>query len=190
MTEKSELSTAPSYDSYPPASAKTEEEKLGEKLLLIKNADSLYEAVNLTKPLFVNSAENGAAVLVTLYANKNMIWKELNGFEKTQRAKVLKNPEAEQGKLLCISGSIIEIQIDNSLSPPVFVGGLWTNSGDVVRFIAVGDTGELVADSVARICGIVTGTQQYDNVSGGKTVAVYIVGMFDLPSNKKLEKGR
>jgi len=45
----------------------------------------------------------------------------------------------------------------------------------VIRFVAVGDTGALVANSTARFCGIVTGRFTYLNAIGGTTHAVRLV---------------
>lgn len=47
-----------------------------------------------------------------------------------------------------------------------------------------GDTGDLVQNSAARICGIVTGVSDYANTGGGQTPSVTIVGLFDLPANR------
>ena len=37
----------------------------------------------------------------------------------------------------------------------------------------------------ARFCGIATGRDTYANTGGGTTHAVRVVGMFDLPENRK-----
>jgi hypothetical protein len=64
-------------------------------------------------------------------------------------------------------------------------GGLVDHYGHIYRFIAVRSTGDLVAGSVAHFCGVVTGKQSYANSVGGMAHAVFLVGMFVLPENKK-----
>ena len=79
-----------------------------------------------------------------------------------------------------------EITADDSLgTPKVFTGGLIDNSGQIYRFIAVKSTGEIVKGSTAKFCGIVTGRLMFSNSVGGTTHAVSLVGMFDLPENRK-----
>jgi hypothetical protein len=55
----------------------------------------------------------------------------------------------------------------------------------VVVFYAVGETGDLVAGSRTRLCGIVTGLHSFLNSGGGVTHAIRAVGMFDLPENRR-----
>jgi hypothetical protein len=61
---------------------------------------------------------------------------------------------------------------------------LMTGSVNIVRFYAVGSSGDLVQNRPARFCGAVAGRYSYDNAAGGSTHAVAVVGLFDLPENK------
>jgi len=121
-----------------------------------------------------------------LWSAQRLDWNSLSGIPETSRAKVMKDPEAERGKRLCASGTIIEIHSSRRSGQTIFSGGINTPSFDVVRFYAVRSTGDLVQRSVARICGVVTGTETYSNSSGGVTHAVFVVGMFDLPENRQV----
>ena len=59
-----------------------------------------------------------------------------------------------------------------------------SDEGDIYKFMNVGTSGDLVANSQARMCGVVTGRYQYSNSAGGTGHALSIVGMFDLPQNR------
>ncbi len=97
----------------------------------------------------------------------------------------MKDPEAELGKRLCWSGSVLDISTDRAAGFPLYLGELVDYNGDILNFYAVGSTGALVERSQARICGIATGTVAYQNTAGGITQTVRVVGMFDLPENRK-----
>jgi hypothetical protein len=156
-----------------------------EELLL--KAENLPSALSIASPMFtdtVNDADPWAQRFAVWSAGK-LLWGELQLVEETTRAKVMKDPSAERGKRLCASGTIGEIKTDRSVVTPLYIGGLVTPAMNVVRFIAAGSSGDLVENTAARICGIVTGTQAYSNSIGGTTHAVHVVGLFDLPENRK-----
>lgn len=129
----------------------------------------------------------GAAILA-VWGARNMTWDDLQKVEQGKYGMVMKDPDSQRGKRLCTYGEIIEIQVDNSVPGKVYLGGLnvYTDEGmRIYRFVAVGSTGELVAGSQARFCGVITGKNSYQNSAGGTTHAVHLVGMFELPENKK-----
>jgi hypothetical protein len=97
----------------------------------------------------------------------------------------MKDPDSQRGQKLCANGEVIEIALDRSVpGQKVFLGGMYDDGGRIYRFIAVQSTGEIMAHSRARFCGVVTGQQHYENSMGGVAHAVHLVGMFDLPENK------
>jgi hypothetical protein len=130
-----------------------------------------------------NEADVGAMTFA-VWSTKHMVWASIQKQPETKHALVLKDPVSERGKKMCSSGTMIEIRVDRSTGNPIYDGGIMSNGGKVTRFMAVGSSGELVENSPARICGIVTGTYSYGNSAGGTTHAVNVVGMFDLPENK------
>lgn len=126
------------------------------------------------------------AIKFALWSSKNLTWKDVGvTTDETSAARVMKDSEAERGKRACWSGSIIEIAVDRSAGRPLYVGGLHSGA-NIIRFVAVRSTGDLVGRSPARICGYVTGRQSYSNSGGGTTHAVFVVGMFDLPENRAI----
>jgi len=153
----------------------------------LQEASSLPLAIQLLRPMFQDTQEEAApgAQALAVWCAMHLDWNSLSGIPETSRAKVMKDPEAERGKRLCSSGTIIEIHNDRSSGQSIYSGGIQTSSFDIVRFFAVHSTGDLVEHGVGRICGIVTGTQSYSNSGGGVTHAAFIVGMFDLPENKR-----
>lgn len=153
------------------------------------NYSNLSEAITDLKPMMKDFAEldvsNGAALLAYWSAD-HLTWQALAPIEKSKYKLVMKDPSAERGKQLCASGKVIEIQIDSTLpsGEKVFTGGLYDDNFNIYRFISVGSTGEIVADSHAKFCGIITGKNDYSNSQGGVAHAVHLVGMFDLLDNK------
>jgi len=95
-----------------------------------------------------------------------------------------KDADAERGAHRCVRGRIVEIYAEKTDLGMFYTGGMTDRRYRVYRFIAVGDTGDLVARSRARFCGIVTGRMSYANAAGGTTSAVQLVGIFDLPANR------
>ena len=116
--------------------------------------------------------------------NKNIKIGDIKSLESTTRGKVLKDSFSERGKRLCVSATLVEIQVDRSAGFSAYHAGLVNNYTDVTRVLAVGSTGDLVADSSATFCGVVVGKVGFTNASGGTTNAPYLVGMFDLPENR------
>lgn len=147
---------------------------------------TLPEAIAAIKPLmddtFNESSKGG--LLLAAWAAKYMTWKELNQLPPTKFALVMKDPDEERGKLICARGSIIEISVEKSPLGKFNIGGMFSGS-NIYRFITVGSSGELVAQSWAGLCGVVIGKQTYSNSMGGTAHAVFVVGMFNLPQNKK-----
>jgi hypothetical protein len=152
----------------------------------VKGKKTLAEAIAYSTPHMEdtkNTIDDGAKVL-TSWAVGRMTWEDLSAVPETSVAKVMKDSEAERGKRLCGRGSIVEIFTDKLDGSKVFRGQLSTE-GKLLAFLAVGDSGEIVEGSAARVCGIVTGRFSYANSGGGTSHAVRVVGMFDLPANHK-----
>jgi hypothetical protein len=151
------------------------------------NASTLSQAIALSKPAMSDTTDEispGAAMLA-LWGARHMQWSELSKVPPTKYGLVMKDPSQERGKLLCVQGSIIEIHAENTDHGKLFHGGLWSDGGNIYRFIACGSTGELVENSRASFCGVVIGRQDYSNSAGGQAHAVFLVGMFALPENKR-----
>lgn len=127
------------------------------------------------------------AALLALWGDENMRWNELQEIPMTKYGLVMKDPDAQRGKKMCVSGKIIEIALDKSVpGKRIFEGGMFSDAGEIYRFIALHSTGEIMANSRARFCGVVTGQQHYQNSAGGVAHSVHLVGMFDLPENKSV----
>lgn len=128
--------------------------------------------------------DGGKATLLT-WGTHRMSWSDLQRLPETSVGKVRKDVDAERGKRLCRSGNVIEIEKVDAKYGKYFVGGLLSGSGEIVRFYALRSTGDLVQSSYGRFCGLVTGTDDYENSAGGMSHGVVAIGMFDLPENRK-----
>lgn len=136
-----------------------------------------------------DSSLDTGSVALALWGAEHMKWSELQEIPDGKYAMVMKDSDSQRGKRICTNGRVIEIAVDRSLpDKKVFLGGMYDDGGRLYRFIAVRSTGEIVANSRARFCGIITGQQHYQNSIGGTAHSVHLVGMFDLPENKAATK--
>lgn len=171
----------------------TQPEENQEDIAAFVKTLSLQQAIDLAKPNMADiqglDVSKGTAMLA-FWSTINLKWNELQDIPKGKYGLTMKDSESQRGKRLCVSGEIIEIERDKSVAQPIFSGGIYDEGGRIYRFIAVGSTGEIVANSNAVFCGIVTGQQHYPNSMGGMSHAVTLVGMFDLPENKPTESSK
>lgn len=151
---------------------------------------TLAEAIAFTRPHMADSVDEidqGTAMLA-VWSTTRMKWSDVSAIQpETSVPRAMKDSDLERGKRICASGSIIEIAAEKASESRLYNGAIGIDAG-LIRFVAVGDTGALVAHSSARFCGIVTGRFDYHNSIGGMAHAVRVVGMFDLPENRKVTK--
>jgi hypothetical protein len=155
---------------------------------ILANAKTLGEAIDLTQPDMADFSESDfsqGAVKLALWSSDKMVWSELQKIEQGKYGLVMKESDSQRGKRICTNGQVIEIVADKSVPNKIYLGGLTDANFHVYRFIAVGSTGNIVAGSNVKFCGIVTGRNDYANSIGGVAHAIHLVGMFDLPENKK-----
>ncbi|HVU01409.1 MAG TPA: hypothetical protein VHE30_06640 [Polyangiaceae bacterium] len=84
---------------------------------LLKKA-SVTEAISVTRPLMTNTAgrlDPGSALLA-IWASDHLTWDALSALPETSPALFRKDPEAERGRRLCMSGVIVEIRAEKSLA--------------------------------------------------------------------------
>lgn len=169
----------------PPSAAPAAANEGQEFLARLHRAATLDEALRLALPLMDDTLnkESDGAVMLALWASDHMKWADVAvAKNETSIAKILKDSDANRGKRMCLSGSII--QIAKQRGTDLYSGLLNGFYGaGIVRFFVAGDTGDLVEDSETRLCGVATGRYVYSNSGGGTTHAVSLVGMFDLPKN-------
>lgn len=154
--------------------------------VVIMTKPALHDAIAYAKPMMEdtqNKIDTGSAVLVT-WAAERMTWAALAAIPETSFPKVMKDSDLERGLRLCGAGRIVQITAEKYEGKRLYQGKMMVGS-DVYSFYAVGSTGDLVEKSTARFCGIVTGRHSYSNAGGGTTHAARVVGLFDLPENKK-----
>lgn len=167
-----------------PARGASSNEKAIEALMAIH---TLAEATKTTLPAMadtINEPSPGAAIFA-LWAWKRGKWADFGVKDETTFAKVLKDSDEERGKRYCASGSIIEITAEKFDGGKLDVGLLMDDSMRLFHFLSAGSSGSLVKDSPARFCGVVTGKYDYHNSAGGTGHAIELVGMFDLPENRR-----
>lgn len=126
------------------------------------------------------------ALLFALWLHANGKWEYFEPKrDETSVGKVKKDALSELGRRMCARGRVIQIKREPMAGASFFFGNLATEAGNIINFVAVGSTGEIVEDSRARFCGFVAGNYYFENVSGGQTQSVQMVGAFDLPENRE-----
>lgn len=140
----------------------------------VAQAATFADAIALARPAMADSPSDLPAGAALLARYGKLRWSDVETPETTV-AKVQKDSEAERGKRLCGEGTIDHILRRDVDRRKVFVGRLSLDDGDVIAFVAVGTTGELVKRMRATFCGVVTGLSGTD---------VTVLGMFDLPENR------
>lgn len=101
--------------------------------------------------------------------------------KKTTMGEAKKDPGAERGKVLSVTGRVIEIHGNGGL----FDGGLATDGGTIVHFETPLSTRGIVEGSYVTFRGVFVQEYAYKNVTNGQTRSVALVGAFDLPENRK-----
>lgn len=157
------------------------------KLELLMAKASLAEAIEAVKGDMTDTDDEPSrgAVFLALWATKHLAWSDVAVAQnETSFALVRKDSDAARGKRMCVRGQLIQIRKETVGAATLFDGLMLINYSDIVKFVVVGSTGDLVQQSRARLCGVVTGTYDYANSGGGKGHAISVVGMFDLPANR------
>lgn len=149
---------------------------------------TLTEAVDAVREQMTDTDDESSpgALLLGLWSMKHLTWDQVAVARNETSFKVVrKDSDASRGKRMCISGRLIQIAKEKLDDGALFVGLMLTGYSEITRFIAAGSTGDLVENSRARLCGVVIGTYDYSNSGGGKGHAISVVGMFDLPENRR-----
>lgn len=173
-----------------PVVASEEDKAKDEKVRLINQIQSiptLKEAIQLSVGMWEDAYNTmpPAAMLIPLWAEKNTInLSMINAIPTTSYGRIMKDSVSERGKSLCISGMVGDIAVDRSAGFPVYSGAIVNTDRQIVRYLAMKSTGDIVDGSMSKFCGIIVGKMSYDNAQGGTTHAAYLVGMFDLPENR------
>lgn len=139
---------------------------------------TLLGAVTAAKPKFldvVGLEPDPAAEAFTGWATQRLTWGEFGMLQPTTFALAQKDIEAARGQYIRTDRSKWGKAVDRGL--------LSLGIGATISFASVGSSGALVVTSHAGFCGVVTGTWDFPNVSGGVTQAVHLVGMFNLTEN-------
>lgn len=148
---------------------------------------TLAEAIAYALPKMADATadwDRGSYLLGQWFANHGA-WSTLAALPETAHAMVAKDSDGERGKRLCESGTVTTIKALKGSNPKMFWGILAPSETRAVVFLATGDTGRIVDGSAGRVCGVVTGIYRLTLKSGAPFPTPKVVGMFDLPGNRK-----
>lgn len=154
----------------------------------LAEAATLSDALAITLPEMKDTTDDTSlgALGLSMWSASHLRFADVAVRHNETSAKlILKDSDRERGKRMCARGVIVQIEKVDIGDASIFNGLLMKYSGTVISFLAAGDTGDLVENSRARFCGISTGRYTYSNSGGGTTHAIQLVGMFDLPANRR-----
>lgn len=160
---------------------------------LIKSLDEkMVEAASLNDALSTaseamadGSTLSKGTIALAYWGLTRLKWNEMKKLKETRYSLAQKDISEARGKVVCMNGHVGQIEVERVENEKVTRGGMADSDGDVLRFIAIGSSGDIVKGSFAKFCGIVTQSQSYENAGGGTTHAIVAVGMFELPANIK-----
>jgi hypothetical protein len=104
--------------------------------------------------------------------------------DETTYALAKKDIDVARGKRLCFSGTIVQIMAHKNTLGKTDEGLILSEAGNIFYFATIGSSGDLVAQSYGRICGVIADEYDYSNSIGGTGHALDMVGFFDLPENR------
>jgi hypothetical protein len=84
----------------------------------ILSKTSLTDAIAVARPMMSNTVgrlDVGSALLA-MWSSKNLSWRALEALPETSPALFKKDPDAERGGRLCVSGTVLEIRAEKTLS--------------------------------------------------------------------------
>jgi hypothetical protein len=160
---------------------------VGDTVARLTKVTGMGQAVALCKPYMKDTvdAPSEGSLALGIWAAKHMKWANVSvARNETFFALAMKDSEEARGKRMCVSGTVAQITVERTEFGKFNTGLLVSPERDIYSFINVGSSGELVSNSPARMCGVITGRYQYANAVGGTSFALSIVGMFDLPQNR------
>lgn len=149
---------------------------------------SFEEASSWSRAYMKDSTDSpslGAYTLAVWLAERGTLTDVAVERDETSVKLAKKDIAQARGKRTCVRGRVVQVVRDATYPKPLYSGTLATSSYDFVHYLAAGSSGTLVSGNSARLCGVVTGLFTYDNLGGNKTDAVQMVGMFDLPENRR-----
>jgi hypothetical protein len=79
---------------------------------------SLPDAIEVARPMMSNTVgklDVGSALLA-MWASKNLSWQALEALPETTPALFKRDPEAERGRRLCMSGTVLEIRAEKTMA--------------------------------------------------------------------------
>lgn len=62
--------------------------------------------------------------------------------------------------------------------------GTLVSTAGAITAVGGAETGDLVAGSAARFCGVVVGSRAYRNTRGGEAQTIMVAGAWDLPARR------
>lgn len=180
-------STSPERPANEPAAvdAGAREPSPLEEILLRK---TLADAISYDQPYMEDSSTgqvSQGALLLAAWSGRSLKWSDLDALGETRFAQVKKDPDVHRGQRICTRGMVVQIEAVKTDGGKLFSGLMLDRSQNITSFLAVRGSGDLVEQSWARFCGVVIGKYDYPNSGGGTGHAIQLVGMFDLPENRR-----
>ena len=143
---------------------------------------TIDEALRLSEPGDARDDVHPSVGSMLTWSVKMATWKTFfPGPSEVKPSVVVKDIDSNRGKRICGRGRVEQIQVaPNTGGRSLALINDWRNR-QLYSFATAFPSGDLVANSNAVFCGFVIGHRSFSNVSGGTTLTIQLVGMYDLP---------
>ena len=156
-------------------------------LVLQMGTGTFNESLRIAMPHFKEEdtalSEGALALARWLSAPGRARWSDIEVLKATSTGEAFKDIANARGFKVCAKGDVTGIQVDRSLDPPLTWGTMWAKS-DIVLFVAAGSTTGIVRGVESTFCGVVAELNSYKNTVGGRSTAIVLIGLFDIPANR------
>lgn len=107
---------------------------------------------------------------------KDLTFEGISKLPKGSYSEAMKDPDSERGKAIIASGKVIQISKDGGYFKGLICADSWCNK--IVYFLTPGTTRGINQGKRGKFAGVMTQKYSYDNVRGGQTHSILLVGYF------------
>ena len=153
----------------------------------MESAQNIAEALKTAREEFPSDPRSRDAAIVD-WSEERLKWADVEAKKnEVSTLLALKDPEGAYGKRTCLIGKLTTISAvrDADASTLKHFKAVLEGPGERWNLSAVGDTGDLVKGSSAKFCGLATNVRSHKGDGGITVDSLDVVGMFDLPENRK-----
>jgi hypothetical protein len=151
---------------------------------------TVREAFDFYREKMNGSPKESGVRRFTWWSARNLTWEDAAPVRnETAHNLALKDPRGALGKRLCVTGRIGDLHAryygKGKDYLTTFIGWIVASDGKAYGFTGVRASDPLVTNDTGRFCGFVVGTSTVRTGKRSQRTQVDLVGMFDVPLNRK-----